>query len=268
MGRVEVFKNGQTFLEVRDDRRFDDLARRLGHKAAHPAQLLHLRHRTPGTGVGHHIDRVRLHLGTSGVETRGGDGGHHRLGHLVVALRPSVHDLVVLFALSDQAVHVLLFKAGNLFLHLVDDGPLGVGDQHVVLAERDARFEGFAEAQTHDLVAENDRLFLTAIAVDGVDDGLHVLFAEKAVHQIERCFRIQRQKVAQTQTAGGRFKALPDDVAFVIDLLKAGLDLGVQMHGTGGQGVFHLVHIGKGHAFANHALTLHRGVIETQNHVL
>src|SRR5690606_21512793 len=29
VGGVEVFKDGQTFLEVRDDRRFDDLARRL-----------------------------------------------------------------------------------------------------------------------------------------------------------------------------------------------------------------------------------------------
>ncbi len=42
VGRVEVLKNGQAFLEVRDDRRFDDLARRLGHQAAHTGQLLHL----------------------------------------------------------------------------------------------------------------------------------------------------------------------------------------------------------------------------------
>jgi hypothetical protein len=71
VGRVEVFKNGQTFLEVRDDRRFDDLARRLGHQAAHPAKLLHLDDRTPGTRVGHHIDRVRLRSGPFGVH-RGG----------------------------------------------------------------------------------------------------------------------------------------------------------------------------------------------------
>jgi hypothetical protein len=46
VGGVEVLQHGQAFLEVRDDRRLDDLARRLGHQAAHPAQLLHLGDRT------------------------------------------------------------------------------------------------------------------------------------------------------------------------------------------------------------------------------
>ena len=43
VGRVEIFEDGQAFLEVRDDRRLDDLARRLGHQAAHAGELLHLR---------------------------------------------------------------------------------------------------------------------------------------------------------------------------------------------------------------------------------
>ncbi len=63
VGGVEVLQHGQAFLEVRDDRRLDDLARRLGHQAAHPAQLLHLRRRATRPGVGHHVDRVRLFLG-------------------------------------------------------------------------------------------------------------------------------------------------------------------------------------------------------------
>ena len=58
VGRVEIFKDGQAFLEVRDDRRLDDLARRLGHQAAHAGELLDLRLRTTGAGVGHHVDRV------------------------------------------------------------------------------------------------------------------------------------------------------------------------------------------------------------------
>ena len=36
---------------------------------------------------------------------------------------------------------------------------------------------------------------------------------------------IQRQQRAKTQTAGGRVKTLPDNVAFFVDLLEAGLDL-------------------------------------------
>jgi hypothetical protein len=46
VGRVEVFENVEAFLEVRDDRALDDLARRLGHQAAHGGELLHLGRRT------------------------------------------------------------------------------------------------------------------------------------------------------------------------------------------------------------------------------
>src|ERR1044072_4094036 len=42
VGRVEIFKDGEAFLEVGDDRRLDDLARRLGHQATHAGELLHL----------------------------------------------------------------------------------------------------------------------------------------------------------------------------------------------------------------------------------
>ena len=45
VGGVEVLEHVEAFLEVRDDRRLDDLARRLGHQAAHAGELLHLRRR-------------------------------------------------------------------------------------------------------------------------------------------------------------------------------------------------------------------------------
>jgi hypothetical protein len=47
---------------------------------------------------------------------------------------------------------------------------LSSGNDHVVLAEGNAGLERLAEAQRHDLVAEDDALLLTAVAVDGVDD--------------------------------------------------------------------------------------------------
>jgi hypothetical protein len=62
VGRVEVLEDGQAFLEVRDDRGLDDLARRLGHQAAHAGELLHLRRRTARARVAHHVDRVGLLL--------------------------------------------------------------------------------------------------------------------------------------------------------------------------------------------------------------
>src|SRR5690606_25673307 len=96
VGRVEVFKDGQAFLEVRDDRRLDDLARGLGHQAAHPAQLLHLSLRTTGARVGHHEDRVDVRLLTLDQDARLGDFAHHLIGDLVRGLGPGVDDLVVL----------------------------------------------------------------------------------------------------------------------------------------------------------------------------
>ena len=58
MGRVEIFKNGQTFLEVRDDGRFDDFAVRLCHQTAHTRQLFNLSRRTTRTGMRHHVNGV------------------------------------------------------------------------------------------------------------------------------------------------------------------------------------------------------------------
>ena len=58
--RVEVLEHGEPFLEVRKDRRLDDLARRLRHQAAHAGQLLHLLLAAAGAGIRHHEDGVQL----------------------------------------------------------------------------------------------------------------------------------------------------------------------------------------------------------------
>ena len=65
VGRVEVLENRQALLEVGDDRRLDDLARRLGHQAAHAGELLDLGRRAAGAGMGHHVDRVDAGCRTS-----------------------------------------------------------------------------------------------------------------------------------------------------------------------------------------------------------
>ena len=62
VGGDKVLKYVQTFTEVGDDRRFDDRAIGFRHQTPHTTQLTHLRHTTPGTGVGHHIDRVERFL--------------------------------------------------------------------------------------------------------------------------------------------------------------------------------------------------------------
>ena len=142
VGGVEVLQDREAFLEVRDDRALDDLARRLGHQPAHARQLLHLGGRSARPRMRHHVDRVDLLLPPRiRVELHRLDALHHLVGDAVGALGPGVDDLVVLLALGDQAVIVLLLVFARERARLRHQPRLGVGDDHVVLAERDARLE-------------------------------------------------------------------------------------------------------------------------------
>ena len=167
--RVEVLEHVEAFLEVRDDRALDDLARRLRHQAAHRRELLHLRRRTAGARVRHHVDRVDRLVAAVLVLLHRGDAVHHLAGEAIRALRPGVDDLVVLLALGDQAVLVLLLVVLGERAGLLDDLPLVLRDHHVVLAERDAGLERVVEPERHDAVAEDHRLLLAAMPVHGVD---------------------------------------------------------------------------------------------------
>ena len=69
VGRDEVLQHGQTLLEVRKDRVFDDLSSfgagflRFGHQTTHTGQLTDLLFRTTGSGIQHHVNRVEaLHV--------------------------------------------------------------------------------------------------------------------------------------------------------------------------------------------------------------
>ena len=177
--RVEVLKHRQPLFKVGDNGRLDDLARRLGHEAAHSGKLLHLRRAAARAGVAHHIDRVDGQLAAVlAVPSYGRDAIHHFLGDLVGALRPSVNDLVVFFKLGDKAIVVLLLKLQHHIVGPRDDLGLRVRDLHVVHAERDARLKGLVKPKRHDLVAEDDRLFLPAVAVDGINHAGDRLFRQ------------------------------------------------------------------------------------------
>ena len=233
VGGVEVLQNRQAFLEVRDDRRLDDFARGLRHQAAHTGELLHLRWRTTRTGVAHHVDRVDLQIAAGLVLLDRGNAVHHLLGDLVGALRPGVDDLVVLLEARDQAVLILLLELAHEVVRGLDDLRLGVGDHHVVLAERDAGLERVVEAQLHDAVAEDHRLLLTAVTVDGVDHSRDRLLRQQLVDERELHARLTRQHFAQDHAARRRVVDFDDLVALRIERAEAALDLGVQGHGAG-----------------------------------
>ena len=268
VGRVEVFEHRQTFLEVGNDRRLDDLARRLGHQAAHAGELAHLVLRTAGAGVRHHEDRVDLGLAAFRILLIGGDFLHHVFGDLLGALRPGVDDLVVLLAVGDQAVVVLLLEFLGERAGLLDDLPLRRRHHHVVLAERNAGLERIVEAERHDAVAEDHGLLLTAVTIDLVDDAGDFLLRHQLVDDVERNLRRLRQHIAEHDAARSGLDPAPDRLAGLVDALPAILDLGVEVDDLGMQGMLDLGHFAVELAFARQAFTQDRQVVQTEHDIL
>ena len=99
VGRDEVLQHREAFAEVRGDRRLDDLARGLGHQAAHAGELADLLLGASGAGVGHHVDRVELRPTWSDFFISRNISSEM---FSVVAV-PDVDDLVVALARGDDA---------------------------------------------------------------------------------------------------------------------------------------------------------------------
>ena len=243
VGRVEVLEHREPFLEVRDDRALDDLARRLGHQAAHAGKLTHLRGRAARAGMRHHVDRVDLRVAAVRLLLHRRDFLHHLVGDLVGGLRPGVDHLVVLLALGDQAVVVLLLELLGEVAGLLDDLPLRRRDHHVVLAERDAGLERIVEAERHDPVAEDHRLLLTAVAVDLIDHVGDFPLRHELVHDVEGNLRALGQHVAEHHAAGRGLEPAAHHLVVLVEPFPPVLDLGVQVDRLLMQGVLDLAEV-------------------------
>ncbi len=265
---VEVLQHRQAFLEVGDDRALDDFARGLGHQAAHGGELAHLRRRAARPGVRHHVDRVDRPVAAVLVLAHRRDARHHLLGELVGALRPGVDHLVVLLALGDEAVVVLLLIFLGERGGVGDALRLGVGHHHVVLAERNAGLERLAEAERHDAVAEDHRLLLTAVAVDGVDHRRDLFLRHQVVGDVERDLDVVGQQPAEDHAAGRGVEHFRYPLAVRIIGPSAALDLAVQRNRLGGDCVLDLAHFGEHHALARLAVAHQRQVVQAQHDVL
>src|ERR1035441_6087223 len=79
----------EAFSEVRRDRGFDDLARRLGHQPAHTGKLADLLFGTARAGVGHDVNRVEVAAGAVVLFHR----REHLIGDLFGDLAPDFDDL-------------------------------------------------------------------------------------------------------------------------------------------------------------------------------
>src|SRR5690606_17033950 len=141
---AEVLKHAQPFAEVRLNRRFDDLAARLGHQSPHAGELTDLFDAAPGTRIRHQIDRVDVATLFADVAF---EFRHHRLGDLFPGVRPSVEDLLVAFLVGDDAAVKQLLLLEDLGLGRADHLLL-VGSGHQVAGgERQTAVGRLVEAE-------------------------------------------------------------------------------------------------------------------------
>src|SRR5262249_40833759 len=103
VGRDEVLEDRHPFPEVAPDRDVDDPARRVGHQAAHRAELADVALVSAGTRRGHHRDRP------VGLERL-----HHVVGQRARRLLPDVDDLLVALVLGDEAALELAVDLGDV----------------------------------------------------------------------------------------------------------------------------------------------------------
>ena len=125
MSGDKILQHGQAFPEVGGDGSLDDFSDltgdfflRFGHQTPHAGQLSNLVDVSPGSGLGHHEDRVEavpvlLHVLM------------HGLGYLVGHPSPGIDDFIVSFSVGNDSGFVLPFD----FLHIL----LGFLDQLFLL---------------------------------------------------------------------------------------------------------------------------------------
>ncbi len=155
--RDEVLEHAEPLAEVRLDRALDDFtdaARefllRLGHQAAHARQLPDLVTRAAAPGVEHHVHRVEAALGLL-------HRADHRLGDVVVGVRPGVDHLVVALAEGDLAGRVGALEPLDARFGIRQQRRLLRRDLEVRDADRHTTHRGVTETELLQLVEELHR---------------------------------------------------------------------------------------------------------------
>ncbi len=201
VGRAEVLEHLQAFAEVGLDGRLDDLARGLGHEAAHAAELAHLVDRATGARLDHAVDRVDVELAVALVAAQ---RVHHAGADPLAGGGPAVDDLEVALALGDDALAQVGLDLVDLLLGLVEDAAL-LG-RHLRMSflpnDRPARV-GRLEAQVLEVVEQAERRVPAEQLVAVADDAADGLLREAVV--VER--HPVREDVVEEHAADGRVDA-------------------------------------------------------------
>ena len=194
MRRDEVFENGETFAEGRENRTFDDFAGGLGHKTAGATELADLLLITTRAGIHHDVNRVHLGLAFVGFEF-----GENLFGNAVGGVGPDVDDLVVTLAVGDDTLVELGFDFGDLLARVGDNIFLRLRDDHVVDTDRDARLERGLETELLELVEGLNGHGVTGGLVGIEDEVAELSLRDREVNKTE----FLRPDLVEDDTADG-----------------------------------------------------------------
>ena len=189
----------QTLAEVRGNRRLDDLARRLGHQAAHSGKLADLLFRSARAGIGHDVNRVDHALLVLFFE-----GLEHFVRNLLGDVAPDGDDFVVAFAVGDRAIEILLLHLHDFVFGRIYQLEFHAGNEHVVDADRNAGLGGIEEAEFLQPVEHHDRLFKPEAQVRVLHQRLHALLLEQAIDKRH----IRREMIIENHAPDGRVQKL------------------------------------------------------------
>src|ERR671916_2266125 len=134
MGRGEVLENREAFHKVAFYRLVYDLALSVRDQATHTGELGNLGVVTPGTRVGHHVDRVEA------VEI-----GLHRVLDLVLGLGPKAYDPLEALLVGDKTTLPLVLDLIDQRVVLLEDLSLLLRHYNIVFADRDPGARGRME---------------------------------------------------------------------------------------------------------------------------
>src|ERR1700735_1144725 len=174
----EVLQHCEAFAEVRSDRSLDNLARRLGHQAAHSGKLPDLLFRSARAGIGHHVHRVDQALLVFFFE-----GLEHFVRDFFSHVRPDGDYFVVAFAVGDRTVKILLLHFHYFVFRGVHQLEFHARDNHVADADGDARLRRIQEAEFLELIQHYDRLLESKSQVTILHHCLDALFLQQAVDE-------------------------------------------------------------------------------------
>ena len=99
MRRNEVFQDGESFHQVRFDRKFDGLTGRVGHETFHSAELSDLSPVTTSTGI-HLVENVIFRF----------ESFYHHFGDVVFRFGPNLDCLIVTLVFRDESFFVELLN--------------------------------------------------------------------------------------------------------------------------------------------------------------